>query len=447
MQNLLYLEILESVSEAGFSLDELVYKTKELFEQEGMSGMVSLVLTLMDEKLCLDLCRGGVKSEGSWRAPGCCDSPRYEPQDRRARRFRTSVGEVRIQWRRLRCRNCGRSLIPLKEFLGIGSYQSKSNELERMVVEVVSDQSYRRSSKHLGLIGEIPVPKSTLHRWVADSDCDELIWSKRTKFLLADGTGYKRRPVPEQGLDNRGELRVVLGINRQGDLIPLGAFCGINWDEIGRRLACLRTDRKKKLGLLISDGESGLAEGLAILAREHQRCHWHLVRDLGYTLHQDQAPKEEREQESKHLAGILGIELPPGSVEMVQEQDRKAIAEQIQNAEQQLEALSQNFFQKGYLRAANYLNSAKKHLFNYLRFWLKYGILPPRTASRIERMMREIGRRLKRIAFGWSEAGAAKMARIIIKRITSTKQWEAYWKKKMRIEGRVVLVYRGVHVK
>ena len=62
-------------------------------------------------------------------------------------------------------------------------------------------------------------------------------------------------------------------------------------------------------------------------------------------------------------------------------------------------------------------------------------------------MMREIGRRLKPIGFGWSERGAAKMARIIIKRFATAKQWEAYWMKKLRTVGNVILVYKGVHVK
>jgi len=53
---------------------------------------------------------------------------------------------------------------------------------------------------------------------------------------------------------------------------------------------------------------------------------------------------------------------------------------------------------------------------------------------------------LKKIAFGWSEKGAAKMARIIIKRITSANEWDEYWKKRLRIEDNVILIYKGVKV-
>lgn len=76
-------------------------------------------------------------------------------------------------------------------------------------------------------------------------------------------------------------------------------------------------------------------------------------------------------------------------------------------------------------------------MFSYVRRWLLTGIVGPRASSMIERMMRELARRLKRMAFGWSEKGAAQMARIIIKRFTSDGQWDKYWKKKLRIQGNV----------
>jgi len=50
-----------------------------------------------------------------------------------------------IRWRRLKCINCGKTLTPLRQFLGLERYQSKTSELEKLVTEVVSEQSYRRS--------------------------------------------------------------------------------------------------------------------------------------------------------------------------------------------------------------------------------------------------------------------------------------------------------------
>lgn len=52
--------------------------------------------------------------------------------------------------------------------------------------------------------------------------------------------------------------------------------------------------------------------------------------------------------------------------------------------------------------------------------------------------MRELGRRLKKIAYGWSDRGAVKIARIILKKFTNEKEWNDYWSKKMNIIGKVV---------
>jgi hypothetical protein len=42
MQNIIAMEVLSVVSEKGFSLDELVFKTKELFEEEGPGGICGI---------------------------------------------------------------------------------------------------------------------------------------------------------------------------------------------------------------------------------------------------------------------------------------------------------------------------------------------------------------------------------------------------------------------
>jgi len=440
MQDIITLKVLSAVSENGFSLDELVFQTRELFDKEGLPGFIGLILRLTDEKICMQMVQG--KSEYS---QPCCSEPRYEYQGSLSRRFRTSVGIVAINWRRLRCCNCGRTNIPLRDFLGIDLYQSKTLELEKMVTEIVSEQSYRRSSNHLGSIGNIPVPKSTAHRWVAQSDCDQMDDSGETfDMLFADGTGYKRRPDKAAKVNNRGELRVALGVDKSGSIVPLGAFSGKSWDEIAVVVRGERQDGKPIADMLVSDGERGIAQSFAQSCNSHQRCHWHTVRDLNYTMWQDKAKKDERKKMQKELSAIIGIELPEEDFEIVDGSDKKALAESVADAEYDIGKLIKKLYDKGYVTAGDYLSRASKNMFSYVRRWLLTGIVGPRASSMIERMMRELARRLKRMAFGWSEEGAARMARIIIKRFTSAEQWDKYWKKKLMIKGNVVLVLRSI---
>jgi hypothetical protein len=415
----------------------------DLMEREGMAGVAGLVLSLIQEQLCMDLCQD---RRGTWR-PGdpCCDSPKYEPAQRRTRRFRTRVGVIRLPWRLLRCRNCRKTLTPLREFLGIDLYQSKTSELERTVVEVVSEQSYRRGSSHLEKIGSIPVPKSTAHRWVAQSECDGVETGTDTMDLLfADGTGYKRRPDPQFGADNKGEVRIAFGIENTGDIRPLGAWSGEDWKSIAEKIQGRRRDDQPVAELLIGDGERGLLEALGKLCDGVQRCHWHAPRDLNYVMWKDNAPLAERKASMKRLAGILAIDLPAGELQPVSADDKSAIASAAMAAEREVDSFCRQLLRRGYTEAYGYVKRMKRSLFTYVDRWLELGLISPRAASYIERTMREIARRLKRIAHGWSQAGAAKMARIVLKRFTNKKDWDAYWKKKLRLEGNVMWLLREV---
>ena len=443
MQNIITIDVFCATSEKGFSLDELVFKTKQLFETEGLAGFVALILQLIDEIICMRIVQGKMKPD---KQP-CCTKPSFGHHDLLDRRFRTSVGDVIIRWRRLKCRQCGQTITPLREFLGLELYQSKTSELEKMVTEVVSEQSYRRSSSHLDIIGSIPVPKSTAHRWVAQSNCDQIDTEDQPLDLLfADGTGYKRRPDPDKDINNRGELRIALGVDKSGSIVTLGAFSGKSWDEISTMING-RTNQDEPLAdILVSDGERALAKSLAGLCKGHQRSHWHLVRDLNYTMWQDNAGKLERKQMQKDLAAVIGIEIPKDDFEQVSSEDREALGNAVKSAEKDVGALIGKLLDKGYEKAADYLVRASRNMFSYVRRWLDTGIVTPRVSSMIERMMRELARRLKRMAFGWSEEGAAKMARIIIKRFTSAGQWDKYWRKKLRIQGNVMLSLRGIKV-
>jgi hypothetical protein len=296
MKKSIAIELAAVLAEDGFSLDELVVKTKLLFERDGMAGFVSLLLELVDAWLCRQI----ISRNNGWQPTPCCKTPCYELHDRPERRLRTSIGIVRLRWRRLRCSHCGRSCLPLREFTGLEPYQPKTAELERLVTEIVAEQNYRRLSSHLALIGEIPVPKSTAHRWVMASNCDAVTSDgKRGALLFADGTGYKRRPDAKRGLDNGGDLRVVLGVTNEGTVLPLGAWSGQSWSEIGAAIGPAGAEPIAEV--LISDGEPGLAEGLAHLVRDQQRCHWHQVHDLDAFMWMDGAKKDERRKMQSQL--------------------------------------------------------------------------------------------------------------------------------------------------
>jgi hypothetical protein len=434
MHQLIGMELSATTSELRFTLDELVIKVRELFTEKGMAQVVSLILQLVDQMQALRHTTG--------QATPCrscpCGHARYEIKDRLVRQLQTSVGTLAFHWRRLACRKCGKTWCPLREFLGLERWQSKSAELERIAVEVVSEQSYRRGSRHLAVAGEIPVAKSTLHRWVVESTAAE--WEPPADplaSLMADGTGYRRRPNATRGEDHRGELKVLVGRTVQGQWKALGAWSGQPWNRIVEEVS-VRADT------VVCDGENGLAQSLARLANAQQRCPWHLVRDLSIALWKDGASLEQRRAGQHQLNELVGIELPAGELEMVKTEEREALRQRVRTAEEQLSQLVRSLREQGYPRAANYIADAQGKLFRYVEFWLETGVVCPRTTGWLERMMRELGRRLKKIAFGWSERGAARMACVILRRITEPAEWETYWRQRLGLNDNVLLSLRSV---
>jgi len=438
------LTLLTKLPENGFSLDELVYKTKEMFEEDGQTGFLTVLLGLLDQIVYPSEARKN-------KARKCCSESYYVVSGREFKRIMTSIGELYIPWTRLKCKGCGKSFIPLREHLGVEPHQPKSSELEKIVMEVVSEQSYRRSSQHIESIGCLPVPHTRLHRWVAQSNCDEMNQTKRVQTLVADGTGFKKK-LDFEG-SNRGEVRVVVGVTKEGKVTPYGAWCEESWKDIGKEIKNSNPTNKKIkykpiADMLVSDGEEGIIRAFKSVTKDQQRCTWHLTRELYGPLRiNDGAPLRETRILQSELAGIIDIKLPEKDFKKVKLEEKLKLEVETFKAEKALDDYSSSLFEKGYDQAAKYILNAKKNIFSYIKMWLKTGLANPRVSSMIERMMREIGRRIKKIGFGWKPENAAKMTRIIIKRITSANEWEKYWKKKLNFSGEVEVQFLGCNLK
>jgi len=66
---------------------------------------------------------------------------------------------------------------------------------------------------------------------------------------------------------------------------------------------------------------------------------------------------------------------------------------------------------------------------------VKTGVIAPKTTSMLERIFRDIGRRIKPIARGWSDDAATKLSKMIILKKYSKQKWEQFWKQKLNING------------
>ena len=146
-------------------------------------------------------------------------------------------------------------------------------------------------------------------------------------------------------------------------------------------------------------------------AGEQQRCQWHVARDLYHVMHQDGAGVKDVRPAQRRLAGAMAVELPAGDFEKVPDADKLALAARTDEVEAKVMTLVAELEQRGYEKAASYLRRAKSGMFGYVRRWLRWCLVSSRASSMIERVMRELERRINNIAYGWSDRKVTKKTR------------------------------------
>jgi len=345
-----------------------------------------------------------------------------------SRRISTVFGKLDLPLRRGECCNCGALYSPLLNALQVSRYSRKEMNFEHEVIEAVIDTNYRR------LIDgrSIDISLGGIHNIVVGSDIDktfqEPVSIEDLSAIMADGTGVKQ----QQG--RKGELRAVIGITKGGCVEPLGSFTNTEWPEIERTIKERIKEAEPYNIPFIYDGEPGLDDFLSEVA-ESQRCTWHGPRGLYHALWEDGLKKKESQPETDKIKQLIGIELPEGDFEILQEEDKEQVKTKYENSKSAIKELIKTFRDKGYSHGASYLENLSERLFINIELWLKTGIIAPKTTSLLERLFREIGRRLKKIAWGWVDKTVTNISKMIMIRQYSRDKWEQYWKEKLGIKG------------
>ncbi len=427
------------IDDDGANLNEICAEVKKRISEELAVRVAEEVVKGMQDHVREELCppagNAAKKGRGGHERPGPggvrCRHRIFVKEGFRTelRRVKTDIGEVGFPVGYVSCVGCGKKFSPLMEVLGLEPHQRHSAGLERLVSEVVTQTSYERGEAELKARGSAPVPKSSAHRWVAQRQIPS---SKATGSVsgMADGTGFKKWPA------QRGDLRVVIGLGPKGEIKPLGTYAGRTWEEIGHHVRQKLRDDDTQLELFAVDGEIGLDRHLATEARHAQRCTWHLPRDLKYAMWEDKAPLDERVAMAGKVAGLVGVEVPEGDLEAVSPEDKASLKNAVKKNEDQLKSLARDFRSKGYPKAATYLENALGNVFSHVRLWLETGIVAPRTTSILENIMREIGRRAKKLGYNWSDQGVVRMTKMVLLRRYDEQEWNSYWKKQLGLGDR-----------
>lgn len=435
------LHVGSQISLENFSLSQLIISIKELFATEGLPGFLKVFLQVIE----FQLVAGGVKCAR-------CGSDRNYGHSTCERRLKTSLGEVVLVLSRYRCQACKKTFVPMSRLLDLDPYSRKSREFEKLSLETVTQQSFRRSADHLEKAAGFTTSFTTLHRWFSKTPSTEMSVKKRVEDLIADGTGFKR--IPGDDGSNRGEVRVVIGLSSEGEVIPFGAWTRANWRDIGALIKRANHHSEKIkfkpiARTLITDGEEELIRRLKKLALSHQRCLFHMTYELTPLLrYQELVGKDEAIKLTDSLSEILYLDLPEQDADPLKNMEHKLKIEiKAKEIKEKLDGFIKDLRAMGYRKATTFIENSKNQLFTYIDNWIKHGISNPRVTSLVERMMREIKRRIRKIGFSWSEKGAEKMTRLVLLQLSSTKQyWENYWKTKMGTDSNIKLTFLGVTV-
>ena len=430
------------ISLKDFSFSQLIISVKNLFDTEGIPGFVKALVILIENLV--------IKSE--IHCPHC-KSEKFHLHGKTEKQLRTSIGVVHLILTRVRCGNCNKTYSPMTKLFDLDQYSRKSREFEKLALETITQQSFRRASKNLNDTVGVVTPHTTLHSWFQKTDAININVHKKVDYLIADGTGYKKHY--DEKNSNRGEVRVVIGYNKNGEVIPFGAWTRASWKDIGKFIKSANhpSDKIKFKPIaktLITDGEEELVRAMKKLADTHQRCLFHITHELVPLLqYKDLTSKDTAVKLSEELNSLLYIDLPESNTEPLKSlEDKLNIELKLIDMKTAVENFISELKNRGYNKAQTFIENSKNQMFTYIDNWLKTGVSNPKVTSLVERTMREIKRRIKKIGFAWSEKGTEKMTRLVLLQLSSTnKYWENHWLSKTGANADIKLSFLGVDVK
>jgi hypothetical protein len=422
------------------NLNEIVYRLKQL-RNSLMLQILEKILTSYDDLIAERLTKTDVYPskarkglgrhvrKGDVNARFCRGRKIYKRGHRHdPRHIATVFGTLRLPIRVAECCKCGARYCPLLSALQLDRYVRKEVNFEQQVIEAVIDTNYRRLIQGQS----IDISVGGVHNLVVGSDLPDITEQPASldsfTAIMADGTGVK------QYRGRKGELRLVVGITANGHLEPLGTFVNTDWAEIEQTVKQRIKDTEKYKIPFIYDGEPGLDNFLADVA-ESQRCLWHAPRGLYHALWEDGLKKKDSQSDITKLQQLVGIELPTEEFELLKPEDIQKVKERYEASKAELNQLIETFKEKGYRHGTAYVENLARRLFTHVELWLKTGVIAPKTVSLLERLFREIGRRLKKIAWGWSDLTVSKLCKMIFIKQYSKDKWKQYWKDKLGIKG------------
>jgi len=298
----------------------------------------------------------------------------------RSRKLKTSSGILVFDLHQLTCRDCRRTWSPFAQWLGLKPHQRVSEELERKLVEWVTELSYAKTCAIGGeWLGATLTPR-TLHRCVQQRGSQvRFTPAAECDVALADGTKVPAG-TGERGCEIRFALQILGRDERHGRARVLKRIA--SW-SVGAGPWSRAVPAGIARHAVVTDREQGLAEAMQQHPGVfHGMCEWHLGRSLEHYLLLDGVKNRDRKRRVAQLARVVWGPAP----------ERGPGFRRLRNA------------LRGCRNASTMLRNVEAYVTSDQR-------PAERTTSVIEREMREINRRTD-VGARWSVPGVDHLLRL-----------------------------------
>lgn len=364
-----------------------------------------------------------------FRCPACGSDRGFRRRGYRSRQrvLLSRVGRLELRLAQVGCR-CGRRFAPLLQSLGVRPGARLAPGLARRAAALATETSFSKAADHLAVEAGTGPSVRTVKRLVRDAGrrCD--LSRARTDLpnlpaLLIDGTRVPAGPRHgRRARQARGvELNIVCGVvgrdltgrRPKAKIELVGATVGRPWtalkDAVG---ACTGA------GIAVTDGDHGIANLLAAGAPNvpQQHCTFHIRHNIRLRLWQDGVPWTERNRVADRL-------LSPTLTAVSHQASLDALADAISFADD-----NEWRHVAHHLRNVGPLLATWHRIRRSRRAWRMPGrSSPEHTTSVLERIMREVNRRVDPPGNRWVVDGVRSMTNLLLGRRFDHPAWRDLW--------------------
>jgi hypothetical protein len=323
-------------------------------------------------------------------------------------------GRIEYRFRYVKGLN-GKIYSPLRNYLGIGSYQNMSPEFKNKLMMKASRTTYQKASEDIYDSFGFHLSRKTLNKYVINNcSCIDLIQepAPEQNILIGDSTKVRN------GKGGHHEVMGVLSLDYESNISSLTAFeVNVKPAEIASKIDIQR------YSAFVGDADLGLRNFFKDKIPFHL-CHQHAINDLGFFLWKEGMQKKERDSYVNKLKSIL-FTLQNSTKKNTKANKTGRLVNRIIRTKKNIRSLAAELSTKNMHNSARFLMEHNEHMVTAARLAL-IGIKCPWTTNHAERLMQEIGIRTKKKGMNWTENGLKAVLNMVLKRYFLPKERRNY---------------------